>query len=97
MVRGFVPKMIPTPCSCGVFPWMRGYLGTFAHPYFAVTDADGKFEIKNAPVGKFQLILWHEEVGFLTMTSKKLRGEVIEIKRKGVTDVGKIGMKELGD
>jgi hypothetical protein len=25
-----------------------------------VTDDDGKFEIKNAPVGKFRIVYWHE-------------------------------------
>ncbi len=25
-----------------------------------VTDADGKFEIKNAPVGKYRIVYWHE-------------------------------------
>lgn len=96
-INGFVPKLLPTPFSCGIHPWMKGYLGTFAHPYFAVTDADGKFELENAPTGKFQLIVWHEEVGFLTMTSRELRGKVIEIKGGGVTDVGKIGMKLVED
>jgi hypothetical protein len=92
-INGFVPNPIPTPFSCGVRRWMKGYVGTFAHPYFAVTDAEGKFKIEKAPVGKYPLVLWHEEVGFLTMTSKKLRGRVIEIKGKGVTDVGWIQMK----
>jgi hypothetical protein len=96
-VKGFVPKMIPTPFTSGNRPWMRGYVGTFAHPYFAVTDADGKFKIEKAPAGKFQLVLWQEEVGFLTMTSMQMRGKVIEINGKGVTDVGKIGMKALED
>ncbi len=96
-INGFVPKLVPTPFSCGVHPWMKGYLGSFAHPYFAVTDADGKFGLENAPAGKFQLVLWHEGVGFLTMTSRELRGKVIEIKGGGVTDVGKVGMKLVED
>ncbi len=92
-VKGFVPKLIPTSYSCSSHSWMKGYIGTFAHPYFVVTDADGKFEIKNAPAGKFQLVLWHEEPGFLTMTSKELRGKVIEIKAGKTTDAGKVEMK----
>lgn len=91
-IKKFVPYHIPSPYSCSIHGWMKGYIGTFAHPYFVVTDADGKFEIKNAPVGKFQLVLWHED-GFLTQTSKELRGKVIEIKAKKTTDVDKIEMK----
>ena len=32
----------------------------FEHPYFALTDADGNFEIANAPVGKFRIMYRHE-------------------------------------
>ena len=96
-IKGFVPKMIPTPYGCSIHPWMKGYIGSFAHPYFTVTDADGNFEIKNAPVGKFQLVLWHEEVGFLTQTSRQLRGKVLEIKAGETTNAGKIDMKPSND
>jgi plastocyanin len=51
--------------SCTIHPWMSGHVRVFDHPYFAVTDDDGKFEIKNAPVGKFRIVLWQEKVGFL--------------------------------
>ena len=37
--------------SCDIHPWMKGWVRIFDHPYFALTDADGKFEIKNAPGG----------------------------------------------
>ena len=40
--------------------WMSGYVRIFEHPYYAVTDENGKFEIKNAPVGKFRIVYWHE-------------------------------------
>jgi plastocyanin len=50
----------PIQYKCTVHPWMTGYVRIFDHPYFAVTDADGKFEIKNAPVGKFRIVYWHE-------------------------------------
>ena len=39
---------------------MNGYVRIFDHPYYAVTDEDGKFEIKNAPVGQFRIVYWHE-------------------------------------
>jgi len=92
-IKGFVPKMIPTTYSCSIHPWMKGWIGTFAHPYFAVTDAQGNFEIKNAPVGKFQLVVWQEECGFVLQKdfkNRKLRGKVIEVKAGGVTNEGKI-------
>ena len=50
--------------KCTIHPWMTGYVRIFDHPYFAVTDEDGKFEIKNAPAGNYRLVYWHENVGF---------------------------------
>jgi hypothetical protein len=70
--------------SCGVHPWMKGYFRVFDHPYFAVTDADGRFEIKNAPAGKYSIVLWHEDGGWVTGSKK---GKPIEIKPGGVTEV----------
>jgi plastocyanin len=55
-----VPEASPIAYKCSIHPWMAGYVRVFDHPYFAVTDDDGKFEIKNAPAGKFRLVYWHE-------------------------------------
>jgi hypothetical protein len=53
----------PVQYKCTIHPWMTGYVRIFDHPYFAVTDEDGQFEIKNAPVGKYRVVYWHEKVG----------------------------------
>jgi plastocyanin len=50
----------PVQYKCTIHPWMAGYVRVFDHPYYAVTDEDGKFEIKNAPAGKFRIVYWHE-------------------------------------
>jgi plastocyanin len=92
-ITGFVAKVIPTSYTCSIHPWMKGWIGTFSHPYFAVTDADGNFEIKNAPAGDFRLMVWHEEVGFVLMDGG-MRGKVFTIKAGGSTDVGEIGLKK---
>jgi hypothetical protein len=78
--------------SCGAHPWMKGFLWVFDHPYFAVTDADGKFEIKNAPAGERSLVLWHEKVGWLDPKSGK-NGKKIVVKAGEVTDLGKFELK----
>ena len=36
------------PFKCDVHGWMNAYVGVLDHPFFAVTDADGTFEIKGA-------------------------------------------------
>jgi plastocyanin len=43
-------------------PWMLGWVHAFEHPYFAVTDADGRFQIANIPAGQYTLRAWHEGV-----------------------------------
>src|SRR6266849_6252595 len=45
---------------CNVHPEMSGYV-VVATPYFAITDKDGNFEIKNVPAGKYTLRTWSED------------------------------------
>jgi len=46
---------------CNVHPEMSGYVVVASTPYFAVTDKDGNFEIKNVPPGKYTLKTWSED------------------------------------
>ena len=39
------------------------------HPYFAVTDEKGNFEIKNVPAGTQKVVVWQEAVGPVTASS----------------------------
>jgi hypothetical protein len=53
-------ERLPIPLACNIHPWMKAQIYVFDHPYFAVTDEDGKFEIKNAPKGAFSIVYRHE-------------------------------------
>lgn len=46
---------------CNVHPEMSGYVVVVPTPYFAVTDKEGDFEIKNIPAGKYTLKTWSED------------------------------------
>lgn len=46
---------------CNVHPEMSGYVVVSPTPYFAVTDKDGNFEIKNVPAGKYTVKTWSED------------------------------------
>ncbi len=85
-VKGWKARYLP----CSYSAWAKGWVGVFKHPYYAVTDADGKFEIKNAPAGTWRLILWQERVGWVVLKNKDDVGKVIEVKDKGITDLGQI-------
>jgi plastocyanin len=49
--------------KCDVHGWMAAYVGVMAHPFFAVSDADGRFEINGLPPGTYTVGLWHEKFG----------------------------------
>ena len=46
---------------CNVHPEMSGYIVIVATPYFAVTDKDGAFEIKDVPPSTYTLKTWSED------------------------------------
>jgi plastocyanin len=52
--------------KCDVHGWMSAYCGVVAHPFFAVTAADGTYTIKNLPAGTYTIEAWHEKFGTQT-------------------------------
>ena len=76
---------LPIAVNCGIHPWMKGWIRAFDHPYFAVTDAQGRFEIKDAPAGLCRLMIWHAE-GWLGGV-KGRDGKIITI-QSGENDQG---------
>ncbi len=56
----------PFPVTCSIHPWMKAHMITRDSPYFAVSQKDGSFEIKNAPTGvPLTFRVWQERAGFL--------------------------------
>jgi plastocyanin len=65
--RVFDKPEIMVPFKCEVHGWMNSYAGVVPHPYFAVSGADGTFEIKGLPAGTYTIEAWHETLGTQTM------------------------------
>lgn len=84
------PERTALNIKCDIHNWMNGFIWVFDHPYFAVTDGDGKFEIKNAPTGPVNLVVWHEAVNYLDGNRE---GRRIRINPDAATDVGPIAIK----
>ena len=61
--KSFAREEIMLPVKCNQHPWMKMYVNVVKSPYFAVTDKDGKFEIKNLPPGDYTLAFVHEKLG----------------------------------
>jgi len=78
----------PAPVNCSIHPWMVAYLLPRPDGYFAITAADGSFEIANLPAGeKLDIQVWHESAtgpgGALLVTTP-------EAKSLGWTNKGRI-------
>jgi plastocyanin len=58
------PEFIPVKCD--VHGWMSAWIVVVEHPYYAVTDASGKFTIADVPAGTYTLEYWQEKLGTQT-------------------------------
>ena len=57
--KKFTEPEVMVRFKCDVHPWMFAYVGVLENPYFAITDKDGNFSIKNVPAGKYTLEAYH--------------------------------------
>ena len=60
--------------GCDVHRWMTAYFGVVSHPYFAVTDATGAFQIAGVPAGTYTISIWQERYGPLKKSVKVTAG-----------------------
>jgi len=68
------------PVRCDVHPWMQAWMAVMDHPFFDVTGAEGKYEIKNIPAGTYVIEAWHErlESKMATVTVKDGQSQEID-------------------
>ncbi|MGB0153891.1 MAG: PQQ-binding-like beta-propeller repeat protein [Verrucomicrobiales bacterium] len=60
----------PITIKCDFHRWMTAHLWVMDHPFFAVTDSDGKFVIPDLPPGDYTLAAWHELLGTQEITTQ---------------------------
>lgn len=67
--------------KCDVHGWMSAYVGVVDHPFFAVTNDNGEFQIPSLPAGEYLLEAWHEKLGTKTLkvTASSASSRVEEI------------------
>jgi hypothetical protein len=58
-------ERLPIQIGCDIHPWMNGWVCVQDHPYLAVTNSTGEFEIANLPIGQHEFGVWHEKAGYL--------------------------------
>jgi Carboxypeptidase regulatory-like domain len=73
------PGMVNVRCNGG-HAWMNAEVLVVPHPYYAVTDESGRFELTDVPPGQYQIVAWHEgwklereEAAFDVLTEHKVR------------------------
>ncbi len=81
---------LPISVTCNIHTWMSGWIRVFDHPYYAVTDENGNFEIADAPTGDFHIMYWHD-TGYKGGAAGR-NGDKITIKA-GQNDLGKVEWK----
>jgi hypothetical protein len=60
-LKGAGETVINTTCS--IHQFMNAKIALFTHPYFGVTDAKGKYTIKNVPIDtELTVYMWHESM-----------------------------------
>ncbi len=75
-----VPKFkgeerLPASVSCSIHTWMTAKLVVKEHPYMAVTDEDGNFEIANLPSGTWSFQVWQESAGYVAKVQREGKEE----------------------
>ena len=47
---------------CDIHSHMNAFILVFSHPFFAITDTDGRYHIDNVPPGTYTVVAWNEGV-----------------------------------
>jgi plastocyanin len=61
--KNFAREEILLPVKCNQHPWMKMYVNVVKSPFYAVSGADGKFELKGLPPGDYTIAFVHEKLG----------------------------------
>ncbi|MDR3635333.1 MAG: hypothetical protein P4L84_16130 [Isosphaeraceae bacterium] len=88
MTKKLVAERRPMSMTCDIHPWMQSYIMVYNHPFFAVTDADGSFEIDGVPAGPQKLVLWQPAVGYVTPGAGS--GQAVTVVAGKTVDAGEI-------
>ena len=72
------PGLVNLKCNGG-HVWMNAEMFVAPHPYYAVTDENGAFQLTNVPPGEYTVVAWHEgwqvlgrQATFDVLTEKKV-------------------------
>ncbi len=58
--ESFANPEIMVKIKCDVHPWMSAFCAVMDHPFYAITDENGDFDITGLPNGTYVIATWHE-------------------------------------
>lgn len=61
--KAFHDPEVMLPIKCNQHPWMKAYVNVAANSFYAISDAQGDFEIKGLPPGEYTIAAVHEALG----------------------------------
>jgi len=73
--RRFSKPEVLVRVKCDVHPWMEAYVGVLDHPYFAVTDEQGRYSISGLVPGDYTLAAVHPRLGRLEHAAQLQAGD----------------------
>jgi hypothetical protein len=86
--------LVTLKCNGG-HVWMNAEMFVAPHPYYAVTDVSGRFELTDVPPGQYEIVAWHggwsvarQESTFDVLTEKRVQRPIFgdpKIMQKSVT------------
>ena len=73
--------------KCDIHSWMLVWIAIFDHPFFAITDENGNFEIKGVPAGEYEVRAWHEYYGNTEVKTKVLKQTGVKVAAQTATEL----------
>ena len=65
---------------CNVHPQMEAFIVVKPHPFFAVTEKSGNYQVGSVPLGKYVLEVWHPDFGTRKIPFELVReGQVLAL------------------
>jgi len=64
---------------CDIHSHMNAFILVFNHPFFAITDTEGRYRIDNVPPGNYNVIAWNEGLSSDPRAAAVTAGGVTEL------------------